>query len=122
MANSENSKDLPGDVSQTLALLTGGDYIAGRDLATVVYLALRMGRPLLLEGEAGVGKTEIAKVLVQVVGVMIAETVDGIRAAVTGAGACAFRASEIEATLADDFTAARMPNFRIRRRAMPSSV
>ncbi len=68
MANSENRKDLPGDVSQTLALLTGGDYIAGRDLATVVYLALRMGRPLLLEGEAGVGKTEIAKVLAATLG------------------------------------------------------
>jgi len=68
VANSENRKDLPGDVSQTLALLTGGDYIAGRDLATVVYLALRMGRPLLLEGEAGVGKTEIAKVLAATLG------------------------------------------------------
>jgi MoxR-like ATPase len=64
----ENRQDLPGDVSQTLALLTGGDYIAGRDLATVVYLALSMGRPLLLEGEAGVGKTEIAKVLAATLG------------------------------------------------------
>ena len=63
MADSANKKDLPGDVSETRALLTGGDYIAGRDLATVVYLALQMGRPMLLEGEAGVGKTEIAKVL-----------------------------------------------------------
>lgn len=54
---------LPADVSQTRELLNRGDYIAGRDLATVVYLALSMHRPLLLEGEAGVGKTEIAKVL-----------------------------------------------------------
>lgn len=60
--------DLPDDVSATLELLTSGDYIAGRDLATVVYLALAMQRPLLLEGEAGVGKTEIAKVLSSVLG------------------------------------------------------
>jgi MoxR-like ATPase len=44
-------------------LLARGNYVAGRDLATAVYLALRMARPLLLEGEAGVGKTEIANVL-----------------------------------------------------------
>jgi len=49
-------------------LLAAGDYVAGRDLATVVYLALCMGRPLLLEGEAGVGKTEIAKVLASTLG------------------------------------------------------
>lgn len=54
---------LPVDISATQKLLASADYIAGRDLATVVYLALSMGRPLLLEGEAGVGKTEIAKVL-----------------------------------------------------------
>ena len=54
---------LPQDVSATEQLLAAGDYVAGRDLATVVFLALRLGRPILLEGEAGVGKTEIAKVL-----------------------------------------------------------
>ncbi len=54
---------LPADVSAAEALIAQGDYVAGRDLATVVYLALHMGRPLLLEGEAGVGKTEIGKVL-----------------------------------------------------------
>jgi MoxR-like ATPase len=59
---------LPGDVSAAENLLRGGEYVAGRDLATVVYLALRMGRPLLLEGEAGVGKTEIAKVLAATLG------------------------------------------------------
>src|SRR5512141_2746385 len=48
--------------------LSGQDYIADRSLATVVFLALRMGRPLFLEGEAGVGKTEIAKVLAQSLG------------------------------------------------------
>ena len=53
----------PGDVDETLKLLAGEDYLAGRSLATAVFLALRLGRPLLLEGEAGVGKTELAKVL-----------------------------------------------------------
>lgn len=57
---------LPQDVSAAEALLAKGDYVAGRDLATVVFLALRMQRPLLLEGEAGVGKTEIAKVLANI--------------------------------------------------------
>ncbi len=68
MVDSPNKRDLPGDVSETRALLAGGDYIAGRNLATVVYLALHMGRPMLLEGEAGVGKTEIAKVLAATLG------------------------------------------------------
>jgi MoxR-like ATPase len=68
VVESATSKSLPGDVSATQALLTAGDYIAGRDLATVVYLALHMGRPMLLEGEAGVGKTEIAKVLAEMLG------------------------------------------------------
>ena len=56
---------LPRDVQEAQALLVGGDYVAGRDLATVVYLALTMNKPLLLEGEAGVGKTELAKVLAE---------------------------------------------------------
>ncbi len=54
---------LPSSIDETVELLKSADYIAGRDVATVVFLALRMGRPLFLEGEAGVGKTEIAKVL-----------------------------------------------------------
>jgi MoxR-like ATPase len=54
---------LPGSIDETLALLGAGGYIADRSLATVLFLALRMRRPLFLEGEAGVGKTEIAKVL-----------------------------------------------------------
>ena len=57
------SSALPIDVDATLALLSQGDYIADRSLATTLFLALKMGRPLFLEGEAGVGKTEIAKVL-----------------------------------------------------------
>lgn len=54
---------LPNSIDSTLDLLAKADYIADRSLATVLYLALRMGRPLFVEGEAGVGKTEIAKVL-----------------------------------------------------------
>ena len=54
---------IPTDIDATLALLNQGDYIADRSLATTLFLALKMGRPLFLEGEAGVGKTEIAKVL-----------------------------------------------------------
>ncbi len=56
---------LPVSIDATVELLKSADYIAGRDLATVVFLALKMGRPLFLEGEAGVGKTEIAKVLAE---------------------------------------------------------
>ena len=59
---------VPNSIDETLALLARGEYVAERSLATAVFLALRMGRPLFLEGEAGVGKTEIAKVLAQVLG------------------------------------------------------
>src|SRR4249920_3139967 len=54
---------LPKSADGMLELLTSRGYLAERSLATVTYLSLRMGRPLFLEGEAGVGKTEIAKVL-----------------------------------------------------------
>ena len=54
---------VPQSIDETLELLTGADYVADRSLATVLFLSLRMKRPLFLEGEAGVGKTEIAKVL-----------------------------------------------------------
>jgi MoxR-like ATPase len=57
------SRSLPATIDQTLELLAAADYLADRSLATVLFLALRMGRPIFLEGEAGVGKTEIAKVL-----------------------------------------------------------
>jgi MoxR-like ATPase len=59
---------LPASVGDTLELLGRGDYIADRSLATAVYLALKLRRPLFLEGEAGVGKTEIAKVLAATLG------------------------------------------------------
>jgi len=55
--------NLPASIEETESLLAGQDYLADRTLATTVFLALRLGRPLFLEGEAGVGKTEIAKVL-----------------------------------------------------------
>ncbi|MDC7789038.1 MoxR family ATPase [Rhodoplanes sp. TEM] len=54
---------LPTSIDATQDLLAKADYLADRSLATVLFLALRMGRPIFLEGEAGVGKTEIAKVL-----------------------------------------------------------
>jgi len=53
----------PANVEETLGILAREDYLASRSLATAVFLALNLGRPLLLEGEAGVGKTELAKVL-----------------------------------------------------------
>jgi len=59
---------IPASIDDTLKLLHSGGYIAGRPLATVLFLALKLGRPLFLEGEAGVGKTEIAKVLAAVLG------------------------------------------------------
>jgi MoxR-like ATPase len=59
---------LPASVDTTLELLGRGDYVADRSLATAVYLALKLKRPLFLEGEAGVGKTEIAKVLAGTLG------------------------------------------------------
>ncbi|MPY75627.1 MAG: AAA domain-containing protein [Alphaproteobacteria bacterium] len=57
------TQPLPDSVDATLALLGNGAYVADRSLATALYLALKLGRPLFLEGEAGVGKTEIARVL-----------------------------------------------------------
>jgi MoxR-like ATPase len=54
---------LPASIDETLTLLGHGGYVAGRDLATVLYLALKLERPLFVEGEPGTGKTEIAKVL-----------------------------------------------------------
>jgi MoxR-like ATPase len=59
---------LPASIDDTLKLLAAADYLADRSLATVLFLALKMGRPLFLEGEAGVGKTEIAKVLATTLG------------------------------------------------------
>tara|TARA_B100000676_G_scaffold313246_1_gene392676 strand:+ start:7597 stop:8520 length:924 start_codon:yes stop_codon:yes gene_type:complete len=57
------SKKSPTDIDATLKLLKDGSYVGDRSLATALHLALQLNRPLFLEGEAGVGKTEIAKVL-----------------------------------------------------------
>ncbi|GMU48747.1 MAG: MoxR-like ATPase [Candidatus Desulfobacillus denitrificans] len=59
---------MPQTIDELQQRLAGADYIASRGLATAAFLALRMGRPLLLEGEAGTGKTEIAKVLAATLG------------------------------------------------------
>jgi MoxR-like ATPase len=62
------AKSLPQSIDATVELLQSAGYVADRALGTVVFLALRMKRPLFLEGEAGVGKTEIAKVLADTLG------------------------------------------------------
>ncbi|MBI5067094.1 MAG: MoxR family ATPase [Deltaproteobacteria bacterium] len=59
---------LPSSVDEVLRLLAAGDYVADRSLATALFLSLKLGRPLFLEGEAGVGKTEVAKVLAKGLG------------------------------------------------------
>src|SRR6516225_2841741 len=61
-------RSLPTSIDATLDLLAAADYLADRSLATVLFLSLKLGRPLFLEGEAGVGKTEIAKVLASTLG------------------------------------------------------
>ncbi|MBB6466554.1 AAA family ATPase [Aminobacter carboxidus] len=61
-------RPIPQTIDETLEMLTSADYVADRALATVLFLSLRMNRPLFLEGEAGVGKTEIAKVLASALG------------------------------------------------------
>jgi len=61
--NDSSAGVLPASVDATLDLLDAQDYVADRRLATAVFLALKLARPLFLEGEAGVGKTEVAKVL-----------------------------------------------------------
>jgi len=60
--------ELPRTVEEARQLLASGRYVADASLATAIFLALKLGRPLLLEGEAGVGKTEIAKVLAETLG------------------------------------------------------
>ncbi len=63
-----HSNSVPQSVDDALALLARGGYVADRSLATVLYLSLKLNRPLFLEGEAGVGKTEIGKVLAETLG------------------------------------------------------
>ena len=59
---------LPTSIADTLARLAAHDYLADRPLATCVYLALKLQRPLFLEGEPGTGKTEIARTLAAMLG------------------------------------------------------
>jgi len=66
--NKASPRPLPASIDATVDLLAEADYLADRSLGTVLYLALKMGRPIFLEGEAGVGKTEIAKVLASTLG------------------------------------------------------
>ncbi len=68
MQAKSNSMSVPDSIDETMELLHSGGYVADRSLATVLFLSLKMKRPLFLEGEAGVGKTEIAKVLSQALG------------------------------------------------------
>jgi MoxR-like ATPase len=60
--------DRPASVGELTAILRQGGYLADRGLATALYVALELDRPVLLEGEVGVGKTEVAKVLATVFG------------------------------------------------------
>src|SRR6185436_9697274 len=66
--NKMTPRPLPASIDATVALLAEAEYLTDRSLGTVLYLALKMGRPIFLEGEAGVGKTEIAKVLAETLG------------------------------------------------------
>src|SRR5271166_5658887 len=68
MPQPSTPRALPASIDETFDLLAREHYLADRSLATVLFLALKMGRPLFLEGEAGVGKTEIAKVLSSTLG------------------------------------------------------
>src|SRR5438874_11070567 len=64
----DTKKAVPDSIDATLKLLGEANYLADRSVSTVLFLALKMGRPIFLEGEAGVGKTEIAKVLASTLG------------------------------------------------------
>src|ERR687889_2271472 len=68
MNKAVQARKAPASIDDTLKLLGEANYLADRSLATVLFLALKMGRPIFLEGEAGVGKTEIAKVLATTLG------------------------------------------------------
>jgi MoxR-like ATPase len=61
-------RNLPTSIDETQKRLGDVGYVCGRELATVTFLSLTLGRPLFLEGEAGVGKTEIAKALAAMLG------------------------------------------------------
>ncbi len=62
------TRSVPTSIDETMELLQAGNYVADRSLATTLYLSLTLNRPLFLEGEAGVGKTEIANVIANTLG------------------------------------------------------
>lgn len=64
----ENGKRGPESVADLTSMLRDGAYLADRGLATALFIAMELGRPMLLEGEVGVGKTELAKVLSSIFG------------------------------------------------------
>ncbi len=68
MSPADSGTSHPASIDELEAGLAEQGYIAERSLATAIFLALRLGRPLFLEGEAGVGKTEVAKVLATLLG------------------------------------------------------
>ena len=68
MSTSDDARQVPGSVEELQATLGAHAYLADRGLATAIHLALSLDKPLLLEGEAGVGKTEVAKVLAELLG------------------------------------------------------
>ena len=63
MTTASEAKEKTASVRALDQGLAEADYYADPDLTTAIFLALRLGKPLLLEGEAGVGKTEVAKAL-----------------------------------------------------------
>ena len=63
-----NPKSIPDSISELQSMLAREEYISDRALATSLFLGLRLGRPVLLEGEAGVGKTEVAKSMAAALG------------------------------------------------------
>ncbi|NCG24151.1 MAG: AAA domain-containing protein [Actinobacteria bacterium] len=64
----ETGERAPKSITDLTDMLRDGEYLADRGLSTALYIALELGRPLLLEGEVGVGKTELAKVLASIFG------------------------------------------------------
>src|SRR5271163_3495865 len=102
--NKISPRPLPVSIDATVALLAEAEYLTDRSLGTVLYLALKMGRPLFLEGVAGVGKTEIAKVLSATLGrrLILLQCYEGLDVAAAvhewnyAAQMIAIRAAEVE--------------------------
>ena len=110
-------------IDDVQALLAGQSYVCGRPLATVTFLALKLGRPLFLEGEAGTGKTEIAKAIAAALGrrLIRLQCYEGLDSASAvyewnfAAQMVAIRAAEATATAADLQSRLFGPDFLIER-------